>query len=36
MTRDWLGVKGHVGKPESEHPKRPVLGFACSKKEVRY
>lgn len=32
--RDWLQVGGHVGKPEREHPKRPVLGLACPQAEV--
>jgi single-strand selective monofunctional uracil DNA glycosylase len=34
IARDWLGVRGHVGKPEDEHPKRPVEGFACARSEV--
>jgi single-strand selective monofunctional uracil DNA glycosylase len=34
LVRDWLGVQGHVGKPEREHPARPVLGFACPRGEV--
>jgi single-strand selective monofunctional uracil DNA glycosylase len=34
MVRDWLGIEGKVGKPEIEHPLRPVLGFACSRREV--
>jgi len=33
-VRDWMGVQGHVGKPEREHPKRPVLGFECPRSEV--
>lgn len=33
-VRDWLGITGEVGKPEKEHPKRPVQGFACKKSEV--
>src|SRR4051794_10267248 len=33
-VRDWLGIEGKVGKPELEHPARPVLGFACSRGEV--
>jgi len=33
-ARDWLGIEGPVGKPSSEHPKRPVLGFACQRAEV--
>ena len=34
LVRDWLGVKGRVGRPEPEHPRRPVLGFACPRSEV--
>lgn len=34
MVRDWLGIWGKVGRPALEHPKRPVLGFECSKSEV--
>ncbi len=33
-VRDWLGVGGRVDKPEREHPKRPVEGFACARSEV--
>lgn len=34
MVRDWLGIHGAVGKPEVEHPKRPILGFDCPRSEV--
>jgi single-strand selective monofunctional uracil DNA glycosylase len=34
MVRDWLGLEGPVGKPDREHPKRPVLGFGCRRSEV--
>ena len=34
MVRDWLGVNGRVEHPEQEHPKRPVLGFECTRSEV--
>ena len=34
LVRDWLGIVAAVGKPASEHPKRPVLGFACTRTEV--
>lgn len=34
MVRNWMGIEGKVGKPEAEHPKRPVLGFACTRSEV--
>ncbi|MEL6105907.1 MAG: uracil-DNA glycosylase family protein [Planctomycetota bacterium] len=33
-VRDWLGIETQIGKPQNEHPKRPVEGFACSKSEV--
>jgi single-strand selective monofunctional uracil DNA glycosylase len=33
FVRDWLGIGGEVGKPPVEHPKRPVTGYACGRKE---
>jgi single-strand selective monofunctional uracil DNA glycosylase len=33
-VRDWLGVEAPVGKPSAEHPKRPILGFGCTRSEV--
>lgn len=33
-VRDWLGVAAEVRRPEREHPKRPVDGFACRRSEV--
>lgn len=33
-VRDFLRVEGKVGKPLTEHPKRPVLGFECTRSEV--
>ena len=33
-VRRWLGIEGKVGRPENEHPKRPVQGFACTRNEV--
>ena len=33
-VRDWLKIEGRVKKPTEEHPKRPVLGFACPRTEV--
>ena len=33
-VRDWLGVEAPIGKPAVEHPKRPVLGFGCTRSEV--
>ena len=34
LVRDWVNISGPVGKPDPEHPKRPVLGFDCPKSEV--
>jgi single-strand selective monofunctional uracil DNA glycosylase len=33
-ARDWLKLEYPVGKPEREHPQRPVTGFACARSEV--
>lgn len=33
-VRDWMGIRDPVGKPEREHPKRPILGFDCPQSEV--
>lgn len=33
-VRDWLGISATIRKPEKEHPKRPVQGFACERSEV--
>ncbi|MEE2837160.1 MAG: uracil-DNA glycosylase family protein [Myxococcota bacterium] len=33
-VRDWLGIETPIGKPPVEHPKRPILGFACTRSEV--
>jgi len=34
MVRDWLGITGRVRRPSREHPKRPVRGFDCERREV--
>jgi single-strand selective monofunctional uracil DNA glycosylase len=34
LVRGWLGIEAPVGRPPREHPKRPVLGFACPRGEV--
>ncbi|MCP4716357.1 MAG: single-strand selective monofunctional uracil-DNA glycosylase [Deltaproteobacteria bacterium] len=34
LVRDWLDIDAPVDKPDNEHPKRPVQGFACPKSEV--
>ncbi|GAB6391210.1 MAG: single-strand selective monofunctional uracil DNA glycosylase [Treponematales bacterium] len=33
-VRSWMGLEGRVGRPEREHPARPVLGFAVTRREV--
>lgn len=33
-VRDWMGISGKVGKPDPEHPKRPIVGFDCERSEV--
>jgi single-strand selective monofunctional uracil DNA glycosylase len=34
MVREWLGIEEKVDRPEVEHPKRPVEGFDCKRREV--
>ena len=33
-VKDWLGIEAAVDRPEREHPKRPIEGFACARSEV--
>jgi single-strand selective monofunctional uracil DNA glycosylase len=33
-VRDWMQINAPVGTPNKMHPKRPVLGFSCTKREV--
>ncbi len=33
-VRDWMGINEPIGKPEPEHPKRPIEGLACARSEV--
>ena len=33
-VRDWMGIEAQVDRPAREHPKRPILGFACERSEV--
>ena len=33
-VRDWMRITAPIGRPEPEHPKRPVQGFACPRSEV--
>ena len=34
MVREWMGIEAPIERPTSEHPKRPVEGFACERSEV--
>jgi single-strand selective monofunctional uracil DNA glycosylase len=34
LVRDWLGIEEKVKAPSVPHPKRPIEGFACTRKEV--
>lgn len=34
MVQRFLGIEAPVGKPEREHPKRPIHGFGCTRSEV--
>ncbi|MBL8342269.1 MAG: single-stranded DNA-binding protein [Rubrivivax sp.] len=33
-VRDWIGIHAAVKRPQREHPKRPIDGFACPRSEV--
>ena len=33
-VRQWLNIDGTIGKPEQEHPNRPIEGFDCPRREV--
>lgn len=33
-VRDWMKIHARIGKPQPEHPKRPVHGFDCPRSEV--
>ncbi|KAK0135045.1 Single-strand selective monofunctional uracil-DNA glycosylase [Merluccius polli] len=33
-VRDWFRIAGQVGHPADEHPKRRVVGLACTQSEV--
>lgn len=33
-VRDWLGIRSGVLKPNRQHLKRPIQGFACARSEV--
>ncbi len=33
-VRNYLNIETKIGKPDREHPKRPIEGFACTRSEV--
>ncbi|MFO0011359.1 MAG: uracil-DNA glycosylase family protein [Planctomycetota bacterium] len=33
-VREWLRIDAPVGRPQREHPKRPILGMDCERSEV--
>ena len=33
-VRDWLGIQATIARPPDEHPKRPVVGFNCTRTEI--
>lgn len=34
QVRGWLGIEAPVKRPPEEHPKRPIRGFDCPRREV--
>ena len=34
LVREWLGIEVPIGRPPREHPRRPIEGFACKRREV--
>ncbi len=33
-VRSYLKIETKIGRPDREHPKRPIVGFACTRSEV--
>jgi single-strand selective monofunctional uracil DNA glycosylase len=33
-VREWLKIEAPVGRPDPEHPRRPIQGLACTRSEV--
>jgi single-strand selective monofunctional uracil DNA glycosylase len=33
-VRDWLGIQATIERSPDEHPKRPVMGFNCTRSEI--
>ena len=34
LVKRWMGIDEPVGRPTTEHPKRPIQGFDCERSEV--
>lgn len=34
LVRGWMGLEPEIGKPEVEHPRRPIDGMSCGRSEV--
>ena len=34
LVKDWLHINAPIGKPQAEHPKRPIEGLSCQRSEV--
>jgi single-strand selective monofunctional uracil DNA glycosylase len=34
VVRNWLRIEAQISKPAREHPRRPVLGFSCTRCEI--
>jgi single-strand selective monofunctional uracil DNA glycosylase len=33
-VRDWMKIDAVIGRPTVEHPRRPILGFECTRSEI--
>ncbi|WP_372682449.1 uracil-DNA glycosylase family protein [Desulfosarcina sp.] len=34
MVDEWMGINTRIAQPSNIHPKRPISGFSCTRKEV--
>jgi len=34
MVNGWMGINSCIAQPSDLHPKRPILGFSCTRREV--
>jgi single-strand selective monofunctional uracil DNA glycosylase len=34
MVSGWMGIVAQVAQPPDPHPKRPISGFSCTRREV--